>query len=101
MFKKINRLIYGDRSYYIAHVLIGIIIMVCIWLLLRFGFNQPTDITLKQYFPGSQKSADYPLIFFRRFIWLSRKAYAATTGTSQPSAFNFLRYALILRSLLN
>ena len=58
-------------------------------------------ITLKQYFPGSQKSADYPLIFFRRFIWLSRKAYAATTGTSQPSAFNFLRYALILRSLLN
>lgn len=59
------------------------------------------DITLKQYFLGSQKSADYPLIFFRRFIWLSRKAYAATTGTSQPSAFNFLRYALILRSLLN
>lgn len=47
MFKKINRLIYGDRSYYIAHVLIGIIIMVCIWLLLRFGFNQPTDIVLQ------------------------------------------------------
>ena len=42
-----------------------------------------------------------PSYFFRRFIWLSRKAYAATTGTSQPSAFNFLRYALILRSLLN
>ena len=46
MFKKINRLIYGDHSYYIAHILIGIIIMVCIWLLLRFGFNQPTDIVL-------------------------------------------------------
>ena len=42
-----------------------------------------------------------PSYFFRRFIWLSRKVYAATTGTSQPSAFNFLRYALILRSLLN
>ena len=24
-------------------------------------------ITLKQYFPGSQKSADYPLIFFQAF----------------------------------
>ena len=25
------------------------------------------SITLKQYFPGSQKSADYPLIFFQAF----------------------------------
>lgn len=46
MFKKINRLIYGDHSYYISHILIGIIIMVCIWLLFRFGFNQPTDTVL-------------------------------------------------------
>lgn len=46
MFKKINRLIYGDHSYYMVHILVGIIIMACIWLLLRFGFNQPTDIVL-------------------------------------------------------
>lgn len=47
MFKKINRLIYGDHSYYIAHIFIGIIIMACMWLSLRFGFNQPTDIVLQ------------------------------------------------------
>ena len=29
------------------------------------------------------------------------KTYEATAGASQPSAFNFFRYALILRSLLN
>lgn len=46
MFKKINRLIYGDHSYYIIHILIGIILLICIWLLLRFGLNQPTDIIL-------------------------------------------------------
>ncbi len=46
MLKKIKRLIYGDNSYYIAHILIGIIFMACIWLLLRFGFNQTTDIVL-------------------------------------------------------
>lgn len=46
MFKKLNRLIYGDHSYYIAHILIGIIIMVCIQCLFQFGFNQSTDIVL-------------------------------------------------------
>ena len=46
MFKKINRFLYGDHSYYIAHVLMGIIIMACIWLLIRFVFSQPTDIVL-------------------------------------------------------
>ena len=46
MFKKINRLIYGDHSYYIAHIFIGIIIMACIWLLFWLAFNQPTDIVL-------------------------------------------------------
>ena len=59
-------------------------------------------ITLKQNFPGSKKSADCP---YQAFCIvnseLNRKAYATTTGASQPSAFNFLRYALILRSLLN
>lgn len=58
--------------------------------------------TLKQNFPGSKKSADCP---YQAFCIvnseLNRKAYATTTGASQPSAFNFLRYALILRSLLN
>lgn len=46
MFKKVNRLIYGDRSYYIAHILISIIIMTCTCLLLHFRFNQPIDIVL-------------------------------------------------------
>lgn len=47
MFKKVNRLIYGDHSYYIAHIFIGIIIIACICLLLHFGFNQPIDIVLR------------------------------------------------------
>lgn len=46
MFKRVNRLIYGDHAYYVAHIFIGIIIMVCIWALLHFGFNQPIDIVL-------------------------------------------------------
>lgn len=46
MLKKFNRLIYGDHSYYIAHILLGVMIMVCIWLLFQFGFNQPIDIFL-------------------------------------------------------
>ncbi len=46
MFKRVNRLIYGDHTYYVAHIFIGIIIMVCIWALLHFGFNQPIDIVL-------------------------------------------------------
>lgn len=43
MFKKINRWIYGDRSYYIAHIFVGIVVMACIWLLIRYGINQSTD----------------------------------------------------------
>lgn len=46
MFKRINHWIYDDHLYYIAHILIGIIIMTCIWLLLQFGFNQPINIVL-------------------------------------------------------
>lgn len=46
MFKRVNRLIYGDHSYYIAHIIVGIIIIAFIWLLFRFGFNQPIDIVL-------------------------------------------------------
>ena len=46
MFKKINRWIYGDRSYYIAHIFVGIVVMACIWLLIRYGINQSTDAVL-------------------------------------------------------
>lgn len=45
MFKKINRWLYGDHSYYITHVLIGIVSMACVWwLLIHVGFNQPICI---------------------------------------------------------
>ena len=57
--------------------------------------------TLKQNLPGSQKSANYPYEGFETFYGLNRKAYMAATGASQPRAFNFFRYALILRSRLN
>ena len=58
--------------------------------------------TLKQNLPGSQKSTDYPLTSFLSVRFeLNWRTYAATTEPSQPSAFNFLRYAFILRSLLN
>ena len=41
------------------------------------------------------------LFYLAQQVNLVRQVYAATTGASQPSAFNFLRYALILCSLLN
>ena len=48
------------------------------------------------------KKRRLPLSSFVTYVLnFSFRAYAATTGASQPSAFNFLRYAFILRSLLN
>ena len=48
-----------------------------------------------------KKAQTAPIKLKKADLKLNWQAYAATTGTSQPSAFNFLRYALILRSLLN
>ena len=52
--------------------------------------------------PGSQKKRKLPLIkLLIVYFELNWQAYAATIGASQPSVFNFFRYAFILRSLLN
>lgn len=47
MLKKINRWIYGDHSYYAAHIFIGIFIMACIGALIQFAFKHPIDIVLR------------------------------------------------------
>ncbi len=47
------------------------------------------------------KRVDYPLGKTHGLYELNGLTQAATTGASQPSALSFLRYALILRSLLN
>ena len=58
--------------------------------------------TMKQKLPGSQKKRKLPLIkLLIVYFELNWQAYAATIGASQPSVFNFSRYAFILRSLLN
>ena len=57
--------------------------------------------TMKQKLPGSQKAQTTPIKLLIAYFELNWQAYAATTGASQPSAFNFLRYAFILCSLLN
>lgn len=58
--------------------------------------------TMKQKLPGSQKKRKLPLIkLLIVYFELNWQAYAATIGASQPSVFNFFRYAFILRSLLN
>lgn len=60
------------------------------------------DFTMKQKLPGSQKKRKLPLIkLLIVYFELNWQAYAATIGASQPSVFNFFRYAFILRSLLN
>lgn len=59
-------------------------------------------LTMKQKLPGSQKKRKLPLIkLLIVYFELNWQAYAATIGASQPSVFNFFRYAFILRSLLN
>lgn len=61
-----------------------------------------SKITMKQKLPGSQKKRKLPLIkLLIVYFELNWQAYAATIGASQPSVFNFFRYAFILRSLLN
>ena len=52
-------------------------------------------------FRVAKKVQTTPFKLKKADLKLNWQAYAATTGASQPSAFNFLRYALILRSLLN
>lgn len=52
-------------------------------------------------FRVAQKAQTAPVKLKKADFKLNWQVYAATTGASQPSAFNFLRYALILRSLLN
>ena len=49
----------------------------------------------------AKKAQTAPVKFKKVGFELNWQTYAATTGASQPSAFNFLRYALIFRSLLN
>lgn len=47
MRKRIGRLVYGDRSYYILHIIIGAIVMACIGAAIHFVFNQPVSVVLK------------------------------------------------------
>ena len=64
--------------------------------------NNKLHFTMKQKLPGSQKKRKLPLIkLLIVYFELNWQAYAATIGASQPSVFNFFRYAFILRSLLN
>ena len=66
-----------------------------------FG-REKQGFTMKQKLPGSQKKRKLPLIkLLIVYFELNWQAYAATIGASQPSVFNFFRYAFILRSLLN
>lgn len=66
------------------------------------GIEVCKKITMKQKLPGSQKKRKLPLIkLLIVYFELNWQAYAATIGASQPSVFNFFRYAFILRSLLN
>lgn len=47
MKNRIGRWIYGDHSYYIAHIVVGAIIMGCIWGLIHFIFKQPLNVVLR------------------------------------------------------
>lgn len=46
MRRKIGRLLYGDDTYYIAHILLGIVLMTCIAVLMHFIFQQPLNVVL-------------------------------------------------------
>ena len=71
-------------------------------LLIDVTYVSSCNITMKQKLPGSQKKRKLPLIkLLIVYFELNWQAYAATIGASQPSVFNFFRYAFILRSLLN
>ncbi len=47
MKNRIGRWIYGENSYYIAHILIGAILMGCLWGLIYFVLKQPLNIALR------------------------------------------------------
>lgn len=47
MKNRIGRWIYGDHSYYIAHIVVGAIVMGCIWGLIHFIFKQPLNVVLR------------------------------------------------------
>lgn len=53
MRKKIGRLVYGDNSYYFAHILIGCILMSGIWAVVHFIFKQSIDIALQLISEGT------------------------------------------------
>ena len=52
-------------------------------------------------FRVAKKAQTAPIKFKKVDFELTWQTYAVTFGAFQPSAFNFLRYALILCSLLN
>ena len=56
---------------------------------------------MKHTFRVAEKAQTAPIKLKKVDFELNWQTYAATIGASQPSAFSFLRYALILRSLLN
>lgn len=47
MVKKIGRFVYGDNSYYLAHILIGCILMSGIWAMVHLILKQSADIVLQ------------------------------------------------------
>lgn len=49
MMKKFGRWLYGDRSYYLAHIVIGTFFMVCIGVFIHFGLEKPLDIVLEVF----------------------------------------------------
>lgn len=46
MGKKFGRWVYGDKSYYFAHILIGCILLVGIWIIVHFILKQSASIAL-------------------------------------------------------
>ena len=43
---KIGRFLYGDHTYYVAHIILGIILMICIVMLIHLFLGQPLDVVL-------------------------------------------------------
>ena len=42
-----GRWLYGDKTYYLAHISIGLIVMVGIAMLIHFALKQPLEIVLR------------------------------------------------------
>lgn len=47
MIKKFGRWLYGDKSYYFAHIVIGVLFMAFIGSFIYFGLNRPLDVVLE------------------------------------------------------